>query len=55
MLERDSRMASQKRIPLVVVLLPLVAVLAVVGGLAWNFYKDYQKTEAEDDPPPHTA
>jgi len=43
-------MASEKkRVPLVLVLLPLVAVLGVVGFLGLNFYRDYQKTEAEDE------
>src|SRR5262245_16147504 len=41
-------MASSKRIPLVFVLLPLVAVLAVVGVIGWNLYRDYQRSEAED-------
>ena len=49
MLERDLRMASQKRFPLVFILLPLVAVLAVVGVFGWNFYRDYQKSEAEEE------
>ena len=42
-------MASQKRIPLVFVLLPLVAVLGVVGMIGWNLYRDYLRSEAEDE------
>jgi hypothetical protein len=42
-------MASQKRIPLVFVLLPLVAVLGVVGVIGFNFYRDYLKSEAEEE------
>ena len=42
-------MASQKRIPLVFVLLPLLAVLGVVGVIGFNFYRDYLKSEAEEE------
>ncbi len=42
-------MASQKRIPLVFVLLPVVAVLGVAGVFGWNLYRDYLKSEAEDE------
>ncbi|MBL8954824.1 MAG: hypothetical protein JNK82_28865 [Myxococcaceae bacterium] len=43
-------MASEKkRIPLVFVLLPLVAVLGVVGVIGFNLYRDYLKSEAEEE------
>ena len=43
-------MASpQKRLPLVVVLAPLVAVLAVAGVVGFNMYRDYQRSEAEEE------
>ena len=42
-------MASQKRFPLVFVLLPLVAVLAIAGVVGWNMYRDYARSEADDE------
>lgn len=42
-------MASQKRLPLVVVVLPLVGVLGLAGLIGLNMYRDYVKTEAEDE------
>lgn len=41
--------SSQKRLPLVIVLLPLVAVVAVAGVVGFNMYRDYQRSEAEDE------
>jgi hypothetical protein len=43
-------MASEKkRIPMVAVLLPLVAVLGLAGVMGVNLFRDYQKSEAEDE------
>lgn len=43
-------MASpQKRLPLVFVLLPLVAVLGIAGVVGWNLYRDWVKSEQDDD------
>ena len=42
-------MASQKRFPVVFVLLPLVAVLGIAGVVGWNMYRDYMRSEAEDE------
>ena len=41
--------SSQKRLPLVIVVLPLVAVLAVAGVVGFNMFRDYQRSEAEDE------
>lgn len=41
-------MASQKRFPLVFVLLPLVAVLGIAGVIGMNLYREYQRSEQED-------
>lgn len=50
MLEASRVMASsQKRIPLFVVLVPLLAVLGIAGVIGFNLYRDYLKSEAEDE------
>jgi hypothetical protein len=41
--------ATQKRFPLVFVLLPLLAVLGGVGIIGWNMYREFLRSEAEDD------
>ncbi|MBK7857687.1 MAG: hypothetical protein IPJ65_03460 [Archangiaceae bacterium] len=41
--------SSQKRIPLFVVLVPLLAVLGIAGVIGFNLYRDYLKSEAEDE------
>jgi hypothetical protein len=38
----------QKRLPLVVVLAPLLAVLGIAGVVGWNLYRDWTTSEAED-------
>jgi hypothetical protein len=40
---------AKKRIPMVVVLLPIVAVLGIAAAVGWNLWRDYQKSEAEDE------
>lgn len=40
---------TQKRFPLVFVLLPLLAVLAGAGVIGWNMYREYLRSEAEDE------
>jgi hypothetical protein len=43
-------MASEKkRIPLVVILLPLIAVLGLAGFMGLNLWKEYQRSEHEDE------
>jgi hypothetical protein len=45
--------AAKKKVPLVVVLLPLIAVLGIAGVVGWNLWKDFQRSEAEDEEARH--
>jgi hypothetical protein len=42
-------MASKKRFPLLFVLVPLLSVLGIAGVIGLNLYRDYMKSEAEDE------